>query len=85
MHPSLSEVDLARASAVVQVLPLLLAVRDRCGEQYGVMRGVVLAGWRVLRCNPFSHGGYDPVERQDSSSSGAAEGSFGLAAWAIGP
>jgi len=32
--------------------------------QYGVLRGVVLAGWRLLRCNPLSYGGYDPVERQ---------------------
>ena len=31
---------------------------------YGVTRGTVLAGWRLLRCNPWSHGGYDPVERQ---------------------
>jgi YidC/Oxa1 family membrane protein insertase len=33
-------------------------------RQYGVLRGVVLAGWRLLRCNPWSYGGYDPVERQ---------------------
>ena len=33
-------------------------------SRYGVARGVVLAGWRLLRCNPFSYGGYDPVERQ---------------------
>ena len=33
-------------------------------RSYGVIRGTVLAGWRVLRCNPWSHGGYDPVERQ---------------------
>lgn len=33
-------------------------------NQYGVLRGVVLAAWRLLRCNPFSMGGYDPVERQ---------------------
>jgi len=33
-------------------------------RQYGIMRGSVLAGWRVLRCNPFSHGGHDPVEAQ---------------------
>ncbi len=26
----------------------------------GLMRGLVLAIWRVLRCNPFSPGGYDP-------------------------
>jgi len=33
-------------------------------REYGVLRGVVLAGWRLLRCNPLSHGGYDPVEAQ---------------------
>jgi uncharacterized protein len=32
--------------------------------QYGILRGLVLAGWRLLRCNPWSHGGYDPVESQ---------------------
>jgi putative membrane protein insertion efficiency factor len=26
----------------------------------GVLRGGVLAAWRLLRCNPFSAGGYDP-------------------------
>jgi uncharacterized protein len=31
---------------------------------YGVWRGVVLAAWRLLRCNPLSDGGYDPVEKQ---------------------
>ena len=33
-------------------------------ETYGILRGVVLAVWRVLRCNPFSHGGFDPVSAQ---------------------
>jgi uncharacterized protein len=33
-------------------------------RSYGVFRGSALAVWRVLRCNPFSHGGYDPVEAQ---------------------
>jgi uncharacterized protein len=32
--------------------------------KFGILRGLVLAGWRVLRCNPFSHGGFDPVEAQ---------------------
>jgi putative membrane protein insertion efficiency factor len=31
---------------------------------YGPFRGLVLAAWRLLRCNPFSHGGYDPVSAQ---------------------
>ena len=35
------------------------AVRD-----YGALRGFVLASWRLLRCNPWSHGGYDPVSDQ---------------------
>jgi len=29
-----------------------------------VLRGVVLAAWRILRCNPWSHGGVDFVEDQ---------------------
>jgi len=31
---------------------------------FGVARGLVLAAWRLLRCNPFSYGGYDPVVAQ---------------------
>lgn len=31
---------------------------------FGILRGSVLAGWRLLRCNPWSHGGFDPVEDQ---------------------
>jgi putative membrane protein insertion efficiency factor len=31
---------------------------------YGPLRGIALAVWRLLRCNPFSHGGYDPVKEQ---------------------
>jgi uncharacterized protein len=30
-------------------------------ERYGVLKGSSLAVWRILRCNPFSRGGYDPV------------------------
>lgn len=32
--------------------------------EYGILRGLVLAAWRLLRCNPWSRGGYDPVEAQ---------------------
>jgi uncharacterized protein len=28
-------------------------------REYGFFRGLVLAGWRLLRCNPWSHGGVD--------------------------
>ena len=30
-------------------------------EKYGALKGEALAVWRILRCNPFSKGGYDPV------------------------
>jgi uncharacterized protein len=33
-------------------------------REYGILKGLVLAGWRLLRCNPWSYGGYDPVEAQ---------------------
>lgn len=33
-------------------------------REFGALRGMVLAGWRLLRCNPFSLGGYDPVHDQ---------------------
>ncbi|MHB8233453.1 MAG: membrane protein insertion efficiency factor YidD [Solirubrobacteraceae bacterium] len=33
-------------------------------RQYGILKGTVLATWRLLRCNPWSYGGYDPVEAQ---------------------
>ncbi len=32
--------------------------------RFGILRGLVLAAWRLLRCNPFSHGGFDPIEDQ---------------------
>ena len=30
-------------------------------RELGVLRGAVVAAWRLLCCNPWSHGGYDPV------------------------
>lgn len=30
----------------------------------GLLRGSLLAGWRLLRCNPWSDGGFDPVDEQ---------------------
>jgi len=30
-------------------------------QKHGAFKGSLLAIWRILRCNPFSKGGYDPV------------------------
>jgi uncharacterized protein len=31
-------------------------------RELGPGRGAILAAWRLARCNPLSHGGYDPIE-----------------------
>jgi putative membrane protein insertion efficiency factor len=35
---------------------------------HGAARGTALAAWRVLRCNPWTPGGYDPVPEPSSIS-----------------
>lgn len=35
-------------------------------EEYGLLKGGALGFWRVLRCNPWGRGGYDPVSRKTS-------------------
>ena len=44
--------------------PTCSAYAVQAVREYGILRGLVLAVWRVLRCNPWSHGGYDPVSEQ---------------------
>ena len=36
-------------------------------EARGALVGTLKGVWRILRCNPFTSGGYDPVERESSS------------------
>ncbi|MDP4174259.1 MAG: membrane protein insertion efficiency factor YidD [Bacteroidota bacterium] len=31
-------------------------------KKYGVVKGGLKSIWRILRCNPFNKGGYDPLE-----------------------
>jgi putative membrane protein insertion efficiency factor len=44
--------------------PTCSAYAAQAVEEFGILRGLVLAAWRLLRCNPFSHGGFDPVSAQ---------------------
>ena len=57
--------------AISPALPRRCRYHPSCSQyaadaigSYGILRGVVLAAWRLLRCNPFSNGGYDPVSAQ---------------------
>jgi putative membrane protein insertion efficiency factor len=36
-------------------------------RRHGAVRGGALAVWRILRCNPWSAGGYDPVPARDDA------------------
>ena len=33
-------------------------------SEWGILAGLALSVWRVLRCNPFCRGGYDPVPKR---------------------
>lgn len=41
--------------------PTCSAYAAQAIRRFGVGRGPLLATWRLLRCNPLSHGGFDPV------------------------
>ena len=71
---------LGRSSAILPIrayqlvsrcLPQRCRYYPSCSEyaaqaivRFGILRGLVLASWRLLRCNPFSAGGVDHVEDQ---------------------
>jgi putative membrane protein insertion efficiency factor len=54
--------------SMVSVTPRVCRYEPTCSRyaeeairRHGVIRGLGLAAWRLLRCNPWSRGGYDPV------------------------
>ena len=44
--------------------PTCSAYAVQAVREFGILRGLALGAWRLLRCNPWSHGGYDPVSDQ---------------------
>lgn len=42
-------------------------------ERFGAVKGTLLAVYRVLRCNPFSRGGYDPVPEKKARGNGFSD------------
>ena len=53
---------------ISQALPPTCRFVPSCSEygyqaiaKHGFLKGSLMAGWRILRCNPFNDGGFDPV------------------------
>jgi putative membrane protein insertion efficiency factor len=44
--------------------PTCSAYAEESVRELGAFRGMILAAWRVLRCNPLSPGGLDPVSER---------------------
>ncbi len=42
-------------------------------REFGLLRGAVLAGWRLVRCHPWSHGGVDHARDQHLFGRGGRE------------
>jgi len=62
-------------ASIRPVFPMTCRFSPNCSEYFieavekkGALKGVFLGIWRVLRCNPFSKGGYDPVDKQGSKN-----------------
>ena len=57
--------------------PSCSAYAEQAIRELGIVRGTILAAWRLARCNPFSHGGYDPVEGRRLFAGDAEPGAGG--------
>lgn len=56
-----------KGKAVCRFIPSCSEYAYTAIERFGAIKGGALALWRLLRCNPFGKGGYDPVPEKKSN------------------
>jgi uncharacterized protein len=71
----LARLSLTPFVAMTSITPRVCKYEPTCSHyaeqavrRHGVVRGLSLAAWRLLRCNPWSKGGYDPVPGEDGEA-----------------
>jgi putative membrane protein insertion efficiency factor len=75
MKTVLEQILKAYKRLVSPLLPPACRYVPTCSEyaaeavaRHGVVRGTMLACWRLLRCNPLARGGFDPVPKKKLES-----------------
>jgi putative component of membrane protein insertase Oxa1/YidC/SpoIIIJ protein YidD len=48
--------------ASIRLYQMTLSYSYQAIYKYGAVKGSLMATWRILRCNPFNPGGFDPVK-----------------------
>lgn len=64
-----SQLSMRKGSGSCKYIPTCSEYGLEAIERFGAFKGGFMTLWRILRCNPFSKGGYDPVPEKKTRQS----------------
>ena len=53
---------LSSKNVICKFYPTCSEYTKQAIQKYGALKGLIIGFWRIIRCNPFSRGGYDPLK-----------------------